>query len=318
VINSEWTEARRYLPNRLVNQLNGPIRERLAIARRCITVQGLPRRRFVRGSVWGVTVARNEADVIATTVRHHLDQGFDGVIAVDNRSEDGTQDILRDAARDPRVFVGTDSHAAHIHGAKMTHLAALAARAGADWVVPFDADEHWYARGMTVASLLRSLPAVMVDAASHTAVPSPLTGRVAFVPDQAVRVTREADPGWTKVAFRVRRRPVVGDGNHHVYGVYGPRVPGLKVLHYPYRSLDQLREKVRAGAAAIKVAKLDPTACAHWLELDALDDEQLAHAWSGYLRYGGGLPGQALLGLNDAVSPWANWATWDPDEILVA
>jgi hypothetical protein len=269
--------------------------------------------------VWGITVARNEADVIATTLHHHLEQGFDGVIAVDNQSEDGTSDILRAAAtQDPRVFVGTDSHTTHIHGAKMTHLAALAARAGADWVIPFDADEHWYARGMTVARLLRSLPAVMVDAASHTAVPSQHTGRLAFGPDQSVRVTREADPGWTKVAFRARRRPVVGDGNHHVYGVYGPRVAGLNVLHYPYRSLDQFRGKVRAGAAAIKAAKLDPTAGAHWRELDELDDDQLALAWSDYLCKGSGLPGQTLLGLNEVMSPWSTWATWDPDEILAA
>ena len=116
----------------------------------------------------------------------------------------------------------------------------------------------------------------------------------------------------------VRRRPLVGDGNHHVFGVYGPRVPGLKVLHYPYRSLDQLRAKVRAGAAAIGAAKLSATACAHWRELDALDDDQLARAWSDYLRDGGGLPGQTLLGLTDVVSPWETWTTWDPEGILRA
>ena len=314
----QWTEARRYLPNRLVNLLKRPLREQLATARRTIVVQGLPRHRFVRGSVWGITVAKNEADVIATTIRHHLDQGFHGVIAIDNRSEDGTPEILRQAAQDPRVFVGVDSNPAHIHGAKMTHLALLAARAGADWVVPFDADEHWYARGMTVASLLRSSSAVMVDATSHTVVPSPDAARVAFVADEPVRMTSEADPGWTKVAFRVRRRPVVGDGNHHVYGIYGPRVTGLNVLHYPYRSLDQLRTKVRAGVASVEAAKFNETMCAHWRELDALDDDQLARAWSDYLRDGGGLPGQTSLGLTDVVSPWDTWTTWDPEEILGA
>jgi Glycosyl transferase family 2 len=318
VTESQWTEARRYLPNRLVNLLNRSQREQLATARRSISVQGLPRHRFVRGSIWGITLARNEADVIATTIRHHLDQGFDGVIAVDNSSEDGTPDILRQTAQDPRVFVGTDSHRAHIHGAKMTHLAVLAARAGADWVVPFDADEHWYAQGMTVASLLRSLPAAMVDAPSHTVVPSPHGGRLAFVSNQPARVTYEADPGWTKVAFRVRRRPLVGDGNHHVYGVYGPRVSGLNVLHYPYRSFEQFRAKVRAGAAAIRATNLSASACAHWRELDALDEDELTQVWSDYLRDGGGIPGQTLLGLTDVVSPWETWTTWDPDGILGA
>ena len=283
---SQWTQARRYFPNRVVNMLNRSQRERLAIARRSIAVQGLPRHRLARGSVWGITLAKNEADVIATTIRHHLNQDFDGVIAVDNLSEDKTLEILHQAAQDPRVFVGTDSHPGHIHGAKMTHLAVLAAGAGADWVVPFDADEHWYAHGLTVASLLRSLPAVMVDARSHTVVPSPDIGCMAFVPDEPVRMSSEADPGWTKVAFRVRRRPLVGDGNHHVFGLYGPRVPGLNVLHYPYRSLDQLRAKVRAGAVAIAATNLSDTACAHWRELDALDDDQLKQAWFDYLGDG--------------------------------
>ena len=49
--------------------------------------------------VWVVGTTRNEADIIATMVRHHLSQGVDGLLLLDNGSTDGTQDVLADLAR---------------------------------------------------------------------------------------------------------------------------------------------------------------------------------------------------------------------------
>jgi hypothetical protein len=51
----------------------------------------------------------------------------------------------RARCRDSRVHVVTDREPAYFQAAKMTRLARAAARAGADWVVPFDADELWFA-----------------------------------------------------------------------------------------------------------------------------------------------------------------------------
>ena len=54
--------------------------------------------------------------------------------------------------------------------------ATLASRAGADWVIPFDADEFWFARDETVAAYLRRIAmespdAGIVSAAFHHMVP---------------------------------------------------------------------------------------------------------------------------------------------------
>ena len=87
-----------------------------------------------------------------------LAQGVDGIIVVDNGSTDGTRAALDALALgDPRVHVGTDSEPGFYQGMKTSYLAHLAWRAGADWVVPFDADEFWFAEACAVAERLRQL-----------------------------------------------------------------------------------------------------------------------------------------------------------------
>ena len=47
-----------------------------------------------RESVWAVTMVRNEADIIGTTVRHLLAQDVDGILVADNGCTDDTRAIL--------------------------------------------------------------------------------------------------------------------------------------------------------------------------------------------------------------------------------
>lgn len=315
---SSRTQVRRYLPNRVVTSLRPEERRRRRIVETGISVEGLPLRRTVRGSVWGVTMVRNEADIVALTIRHHLEQGLAGIIVVDNLSEDGTPDILAELARDERVYFGRDRVSAYWQGEKMTHLTYLAARAGADWVVPFDGDECWYAHGATVGDFLVGAQADVVVAQLHNVLPNPAEDAITFAERDSVRVSRFPVAEAAKVAFRAYRYPVVGYGNHNVYGVYGPRIEGLSLLHYPYRSLAQLRAKVRAGAAALRAADLGPEAGSHWRALDTLDEAGLDKKWDDYLYDGGGMPGQAKYELVDVIAPWSSWPTWDPRRELVA
>ena len=95
--------------------------------------------------VFGVTLVRSEADIIALTLRYHLQLGLDSVLVLDNASSDGTDKILEQLAReDDRIR--WSRHEGEFQQAELTTgLAREAFRAGADWIVPFDADEFWYA-----------------------------------------------------------------------------------------------------------------------------------------------------------------------------
>ena len=95
--------------------------------------------------IFGVTLVRSEADIIAVTIRYHLQLGLDGLFVLDNASSDGTDKILeRLAQADDRIR--WSRHEGEYQQAELTTgLAREALRAGADWIVPFDADEFWYA-----------------------------------------------------------------------------------------------------------------------------------------------------------------------------
>jgi hypothetical protein len=53
--------------------------------------------------IFGVSMVRNEADIIALNVAHHLSLGLDALLLVDNASSDGTDRILQRLAADKRV-----------------------------------------------------------------------------------------------------------------------------------------------------------------------------------------------------------------------
>ena len=102
--------------------------------RRRMAAQAMPRpsnlptaQRHV-GSVWGITLVKDEVDIIEITLRHQLDQGLDGIIVADNCSTDGTAELLRELAGTLPIFVTTDGWRAHYQGVKMSLLASMAAQ----------------------------------------------------------------------------------------------------------------------------------------------------------------------------------------------
>lgn len=222
--------------------------------------------------VIGITMVRDEADIIGATVRHMLDE-VDTVIVADNLSTDMTTEVLAGIQRehgDDRVCLVGDPVPAYEQSRKMTDLAHLAHLHGADWIVPFDADEWWYSPFGRIADVLDDLaeqwlvvPATLYD---HVA-----TGLDPNVSDPTMRIGwRRLDPApLPKVACRWREDLVIDQGNHGATYTGGATIwpPGLLVVrHFPYRSVDQLVRKVRNGAAAYAAAgdRVPADAGAHW------------------------------------------------------
>ena len=90
-----------------------------------------------------VSMFKNEGDVARRVVEHLLAEGVGMVIT--------RQQI--EAIRGP-VEIIDDPEPAFYQAAKMTSLARRAESYGADWVLPFDADEVWYSDHGRIADVL--------------------------------------------------------------------------------------------------------------------------------------------------------------------
>lgn len=223
-------------------------------------------------TVWGVTMVRDEADCIAGTLRHMADE-VDHLLVADNLSTDGTREILAELADTLPLTVVDDLDPAHYQSRKMSALAAQAAEQGATWIVPFDADEIWYARSGRLYEVLPALPPANVALAQLTNHYS-----TAVDPDETDpflrMVWRDRDPlGLPKVAFRWEHDAVIHEGNHGVTLPSGSHeVWALEIRHFPYRSPEQFVRKARNGAAALTQTDLPDGVGAHWRSYGALLD----------------------------------------------
>lgn len=246
-------------------------------------------------SVWGVSMARDEADIIFHTLMHMGEEGLAGIVVADNLSTDAT---LAEMDRARRALAGTcevvilvDPVVAYNQSAKMTALAAIAGERGATWVIPFDADELWLGADR-LAKVLDDTRVEVVQATlfNHYSTSIDPPGDVPFT----TMGWRKKEPGaLPKVAYRWRPDVTIDQGNHGVTfppGHYAPRARRsvLEIRHFPYRSAEQFIRKAITGAAAYAATDLPLHQGAHWRQYgaihDRLGDEGLAavfreHFW---------------------------------------
>lgn len=225
--------------------------------------------------VWGVSMMKDEADVAYHTVMHLAGEGLDGIIVADNGSTDGTLAELKRAESDLavsemeeerrcRLVVVDDPEIGYYQSRKMTGLAGMAADEGAQWIVPFDADEIWYGEHR-LADMLRATHSNVgvVTALLYNHFRTGLDGPEVN-PFQSM-IWRQVQPGaLPKVAFRYQADCRILQGNHGVEGVYGSSVSGLEIRHFPYRSWEHFKRKAENGAKAYDATDLPIQEGAHW------------------------------------------------------
>lgn len=240
---------------------------------------------------------------------------MDGVIVADNMSVDGTWEYLLDRAEhEPRLHVGRDTMVAYLQARKMTRLSELARRSGADWIVPFDADEFWFAPEGRLADWLRALDADVVEADWLDMVRADGAAGTSGTVDARTEFLLDATPNQLlgKVAFRSIPGAQLGIGNHKVYRVGATASTRLKIAHARWRSLDQVERKVRQGAAAISVADAEGYG-EHWRAGAALGADEIHRCWDD-LVVGRPVPPLHWSALGPMLRVWpASWDVWNPD-----
>jgi Glycosyl transferase family 2 len=218
-------------------------------------------------------LARDEADIVDAWLSFHLNAGADFVVATDNRSVDGTTEILERYAREGHVHLLREPGEDLRQDEWVTRMARLAATEhGADWVINSDADEFWWPRGASLRDMLVAVPPRYgtVGAFLRMFVPRPAEAG-AFAERMTVRFSALApinDPASLykpirKVIHRGHPEIRVTRGNHAL--IDSPFAPlrgwfPIEVFHFPLRSPEQCARKAELQGKAFERIERAPTA----------------------------------------------------------
>jgi glycosyltransferase involved in cell wall biosynthesis len=219
-------------------------------------------------AVAGIAMMKDEADIARPTIIN-MAHNVDFLVLADNGSTDGTRELIEKLSETYPITLLDDEERGYYQSAKMTALATVAGDMGADWVVPFDADEVWYNRfGDTLKDLLENVKpqwlTVAAELYDHVSTGLDLLDEV----DPTVRMgwRRDYAAKLNKVACRVRDDLTIEQGNHGAR--YNGGATKLKspfcVRHFAYRSPAQFVRKVRNGAAAYAASDLPDNQGSHW------------------------------------------------------
>lgn len=215
--------------------------------------------------LYGISMIRNEADIIRINVLYHLSVGFDRIFILDDGSTDGTEKILKKLARDPRVRWTSGTNSNFQQGEVFTELAREAHREGADWVVPVDADDFWHARRGSFKGVLSATSAVALSVKTidfiqrreqQKSVPEALLHMTRRVEEpvrrgEAPALLKEGKTSYVEMArvprwiFRPSADISLVRGAHSVEGIEGPREETNEIfcMHAPLRSRAILEAK---------------------------------------------------------------------------
>jgi hypothetical protein len=201
-------------------------------------------------------LARDEADVVDAQIAFHLNAGVDFVVATDNRSEDGTTQILESYAREGHLHLIREDGEYLRQADWVTRMARIAAADfGADWLIHSDADEFWWPRGESLNDVLDSIPPRygVVRALLRHFVPRPDDG-LSFAERMVVRVSTSSPINDPRSLFRPNLKVVhradpnvnVSIGTQRLIDSQLVPLRGwypIEFFHFPVRSLEQCERK---------------------------------------------------------------------------
>ena len=198
-------------------------------------------------------LVRDEADIVDAQIAFHLNAGVDLVIATDNRSVDGTTEILERYAGEGHLHLIREEGDDLRQSEWVTRMARLAATDfAADWVFNADADEFWCARGGSFRELFAAIPGRFgaLRGAWRNFVPRPDDDRF-FAERMTARLSAPSfHPHPLTTHFKSAHRGAgdvrIGRGNHEAFGNGLFPLRGwypIEILHFPVRSLEHCRRK---------------------------------------------------------------------------
>ena len=201
---------------------------------------------------------RDEEDILEANLKYHLESGVDHIIVTDNRSVDGTPDIISRYVQLGCVTSLYDEGDDHDQSGWVTHMARLAfTDFRAKWVINNDADEFWMPRN--APDLKRqffrypSRNVVIAQRSDFVCLDDetgPFWERMIYRKTLSTNALGKKLP--PKSAHRAHPGITVSPGNHRVSGFRWQRTArsGVEILHFPMRSRSQYTQKIITGGQA--------------------------------------------------------------------
>jgi glycosyltransferase involved in cell wall biosynthesis len=231
----------------------------------------------------GTMMVRDEIDIVAAMVEHHLAQGVDLLIVTDNGSVDGTTEVLAEYARSGRVELHHDP----VHRKQQSQVVTGMARRArtehrADWVLNLDADEFLAPLDRSL-SVRECLEQTSLALNAFTVPATNLVGPAAWAGSGVGRLEwrdHRTDEQLRQIGIWAQPTPTaihrgesditVAQGNHFVSLVSnGQPEPAfaMELLHLPWRSWAQLERKVlNAGRSYENNPELRPSPNHHGMK----------------------------------------------------
>lgn len=261
--------------------------------------------------VWAICLAKDENEILPFTVRHLFSEGVDGIIVADNNSTDGQYETLAAMRVEfPTLHVIRDEEIAFRQSQKLTQLANLAyEQYGADWIIPFDADElHYSLMDMNLANTLRlasttvasiSMLNYFATGRDDTSEPNP------FEREQWRKV---GENPLNKVAFRWSPNLEVAAGFHSIIRNGRQEVGtgcSVRIAHFQNRSPEHLIRKIRNEERGYAAAPELSKGIGYWWKFGALTNEQIRDWWEREYYF----PDPVVAGLVFDPAPYMKHAT---------
>lgn len=211
-------------------------------------------------------LVRNEEDIIEDNILYHSSLGVDKFFIMDNMSTDSTREIIDRLSDRIEIAYCYQANDEYRQSEWVTSLARQAANdpAAFDWVIHNDADEFWCFGDCSLdeylSSISDSISTVIVN--RHNAVNIIRDGfdnhcgctshprHSEYFHRNSLNCLGGPLPG--KCMHRTSADVIISQGNHSAANLNGKTVTcqSAFILHYPYRTWAQYRQKIQLGGAA--------------------------------------------------------------------
>lgn len=244
-------------------------------------------------------LVRDEVDIIEQHLLYHAGMDIDGFIVTDNRSVDGTRDILEKYRKNGLILELIDEPSANYNQAAWVHRMIELARDkyGADYCINSDADEFWYTRNRSLRNELAASRFNRIDCPSYMMLPT--SGGEFWTATDCVRRRAPKKFGLSgnnnflfgkptqKVIHRTQGYLMIKMGNHGVEMIDDVHEISrtIWIYHYSIRGKEQFKRKILQGGAAIEANKASSRKeASHWRYFYRGHDEGLIDLDQEYYR----------------------------------
>ncbi len=212
----------------------------------------------------GTLLVRDEEEIIAQNIEHHLSNGIDKLIITDNGSVDRTHQIIE---KYPEVLEIINEPNLNFDQSKwVTRMAHLACDYGAEFVVHLDADEFWHGL-KNVKNIIGNLFAIRSERGLDHLPVEGLKYNNFNIDQMPYYIKSMMVFQGSKVIHRASKEITIMLGNHSIKGSWPPIKEGIFIHHYPIRSYEQFEKKVVNGGSAYGRNITDSKECGyHWRE----------------------------------------------------